>query len=449
MASERLSHATIIAGGLGTRAHGLTSDRIPKALLPVAGVPIVFRQMEVLARGGIREVTVLAGHLGDQLAAALAPMAERLSLSLSVVVEKEPLGTAGCLTALKPLGHDSLIVYGDMLFDVDLDRLAAVHEARQGLLTVVAHPNDHPDTSDLLVARGGVVRAVFPVKAPRPADLRNLVPAGLYLATPAFLETLAPARKADMIHDVLPALLAGGKKIAAYNTPEYLRDVGTPIRHALAEADIESGRVGRESLRRKQRAIFFDIDGTLSIDPGGHGVLSPDQVALYPEAAPALRRAREAGFLTVAVTNRPQLAKGLLDYDGLERIFGRLEGLLARQGAWFSRIYFCPHHPEKGFAGEVEALKMDCPCRKPHPGMLEEAAADLNIDLRSSAIIGDSLRDIGAARAMGIEGFGVRTGYGCRDRDRYPGPPPEPDAMFDTVLAATDDIIARHKADLK
>ena len=241
MASE-LRHAAIVAGGLGSRARGMTGDTIPKALLPVAGVPILFRQLAVLAREGVSHVTVLAGHLGSQLAPALAAEAARLSLTVAVMVEKEPLGTAGCLTALN-VPEDTLIVYGDMLFDLDLERLAGAHGAGAAELTIVAHPNDHPETSDLVVERNGLARAILPRGAPRLADQRNLVPAGLYLAAPAFFRGLVPGVKTDMIHDVLPARIAGGARIGVYNTPEYLRDVGTPARHALAETDIHSGRV--------------------------------------------------------------------------------------------------------------------------------------------------------------------------------------------------------------
>src|SRR5256885_1841205 len=95
-------HAAIIAGGLGTRAAGMTDGRIPKALLPVADVPIIFRQMRVLRREGVTRVSVLAGHLGDQLQRALAPEAAALDLVLRIVVEPTPLGTAGCLTGLEP-----------------------------------------------------------------------------------------------------------------------------------------------------------------------------------------------------------------------------------------------------------------------------------------------------------------------------------------------------------
>ena len=148
-----------------------------------------------------------------------------------------------------------------------------------------------------------------------------------------------------------------------------------------------------------------------------------------------------AGLLTVAVTNRPQVAKGLVTFEGLDHILGRLEVLLAEDGGMLDRIYFCPHHPESGFAGEIAALKVRCECRKPGTLLLRQALADLPIDRPRSMLIGDSLRDIGAARGIGIWAYGVRTGYGCRDRERYrreSGRPPVPDLMFESVSEAVE-----------
>ena len=180
-------HAAIVAGGLGTRAAGMTGDRIPKALLPVAGVPIIFRQMRVLRREGVAQLSVLAGHLGHQLQQALEPEALALGLELRIIIEPAPLGTAGCLTALDPAAGDWLIVYGDILFDIALAPLWEFHRREQAALTVVAHPNDHPRTSDIIVEEHGLVKAILPVGFPREDDYRNLVPAGLYLASACFL----------------------------------------------------------------------------------------------------------------------------------------------------------------------------------------------------------------------------------------------------------------------
>src|SRR6202035_848438 len=104
-------HAAIVAGGFGTRAAGMTADRIPKALLPVSGVPIIFRQMRVLRREGITRLTVLGGHHGDQLGPQLEPEAAALGLDLRLVIEPTPLGAAGCLAVIKPGSEETLIVY--------------------------------------------------------------------------------------------------------------------------------------------------------------------------------------------------------------------------------------------------------------------------------------------------------------------------------------------------
>ncbi len=434
-------HAAIIAGGLGTRAAAMTGDLIPKALLPVAGVPIILRQMRLLRREGVTRLSVLAGHLGDRLRPALEPEAAALGLALEVVVEPRPLGTAGCLAALDPGTQETLIVYGDMLLDIALAPLREFHRRKDALLTVVAHPNDHPRSSDLIVERDGLMREILPHGQPRRHDHRNLVPGGVYLAAPAFFAALEPGAKADMIDDLFPRLLAAGAPIAIYNTPEYLRDVGSPARHALAERDLQAGRVEALNPAQPRPAIFFDCDGVLNEEPGDPGVVAADQVRTIAGAGAALRRAREAGLLTVAVTNRPQVAKGMVTFEGLDHILGRLEALLAEDGGVLDRIYFCPHHPESGFAGEIAALKIRCECRKPRTLLLRQALAELPIDRRRSMLIGDSLRDIGAARGIGIWAYGVRTGYGCRDHERYrreSGVPPVPDLMFESVAEAAE-----------
>ncbi len=434
-------HAAIIAGGLGTRAAVMTGERIPKALLPVDGVPIIFRQMRMLRREGVTRVSVLAGHLADRLQPTLGVEAAALGLALQIIVEPEPLGTAGCLTALAAGGDDVLVVYGDMLFDMSLAPLLVFHRKRNALLTVVAHPNDHPRDSDLIVADDGHVQKILPRARPRTEDHRNLVPAGLYLASPAFFTRLESGAKADMIEDVLPRLVAAEATIAIYNTPEYLGDVGSPARHALAEADLRAGLVAARNLVHPRPALFLDCDGVLNQEPGDPGVVSPDDVRLIPGAGAAVKRGRAAGLLAVAVTNRPQVARGLVSFAELDRILGRLEALLAAEGGVLDRIYACPHHPQGGFQGEVAALKIACECRKPGTLLLRQALHDLPIDRPRSMLIGDSLRDIGAARGIGIWAYGVRTGYGCRDTERYrreAGLPPVPDLMFETVAEAVD-----------
>jgi len=436
---DAIRQAVIIAGGLGTRARSMTGDAIPKALLPLGGVPIILRQIRVLAREGVQHVRVLGGHLGSQLEPALGPEAEKLGITIDVFVETSPLGTAGCLTTLNTTSGDVLIVYGDMLFNLDLATLARHRHQFPAALTIIAHPNDHPRTSDLVVQKSGYLQRLLPRKTPRDADWRNLVPAGLYVASEQFFQALVPAQTADMIHDVIPRLLERSVPVAIYDTPEYMKDTGSPNRHAAAEEDLRQERVHAAHLSVRRPAVFFDCDGVLNEDVGGHGVIHPDQVKLIDRAGEAVRLAREAGFLTIAVTNRPQVAKGFLDETGLDHVLGRLEAELAEDGGVLDRIYFCPHHPDKGFPNEVAALKIDCACRKPGDLMIRQAMSELPVEKSKSIIIGDSLRDIGAGRKAGIWSYGVRTGYGLRDEKSYPTvetETPHADLVFDTVYDA-------------
>jgi histidinol-phosphate phosphatase family protein len=179
-------------------------------------------------------------------------------------------------------------------------------------------------------------------------------------------------------------------------------------------------------------AIFFDIDGVLNREPGENGVVRPEDIVLFPGAAAAVATAKKAGFLAVGVTNRAQVAKGYITLDGLDKILAHLQSLLASEGSPLDKIYFCPHHPE----GVVPEFTVRCECRKPGTLLFRRAIVELGIDPARSFTIGDSLRDMGAAKAMGIAAFGVRTGYGCKDNDRYDGEAPVPDRMFDDVTAA-------------
>lgn len=185
-------------------------------------------------------------------------------------------------------------------------------------------------------------------------------------------------------------------------------------------------------------AIFFDCDGVLNEEPGGHGVLGPGDVRLIPGAGRAVRAVREAGYLAIMVTNRAQVAKGLVTLAGLETIFARIRALLAEYGGIVDGIYFCPHHPERK-PGGVPEFQIACECRKPGTLLLRRAIADFDIDVSRSALIGDSLRDINAGQAMGLRTYGVRTGYACGDIERYAGEaPPVPDRMFSDVREAVE-----------
>jgi mannose-1-phosphate guanylyltransferase / phosphomannomutase len=435
--------AAIVAGGQGSRALPLTGERLPKALLPLLGVPIVVRQLEELARNDVRDVAVLAGHLAQLLVPVLASTAARLGMRVELFVEQEPRGTAGNLPAIEPFvaGRDLFVVYGDVLFDLDLARLARFHRERGALATILARPNDHPLTSDIVLQDdAGRIRRLVPGTKKDPARYYpNLVPASIYCLAARIMASVPHGARCDFVHDLFPALLDQGERLVCYPTTEYTRDIGTPAGHSAAERELAAGVPARQSWRSRRPAIFFDRDGVLNREPGGHGVLRAADLELLPGAPAAVRLANDAGWLTVLVTNQPQLAKGLTTPEELAQIHGRLESELAGAGARLDRLYHCPHHPEAGHPGEIAALKTACECRKPAPGMLRRAALELPLDLSRSVLIGDHDRDRQAALVAGVAFLSVAPGLPHAPSAHLR---PVPDAPFSGVLAAVEFALA-------
>ena len=156
----------------------------------------------------------------------------------------------------------------------------------------------------------------------------------------------------------------------------------------------------------QQAAIFLDRDGTINEDIGY--AAHPDEIAIYPYAAEAIRLLNDAGLKVIVVTNQSGIARGHLDEAMLARIHDHLRRELASQGARLDAFYYCPHHPRIGPA----PYQTVCHCRKPQPGMLEQAARDHQIDLAASYVVGDKASDINLAANAGCRGILVKTGYG-------------------------------------
>jgi D-glycero-D-manno-heptose 1,7-bisphosphate phosphatase len=161
------------------------------------------------------------------------------------------------------------------------------------------------------------------------------------------------------------------------------------------------------------RAVFLDRDGTL-IHDADH-LDDPADVQLLPGSAAALRELASAGFASVLVTNQSGIARGLFDVPTLERVHARLQSELARAGARLDRLLYCPHHPSEG----RPPWRQDCACRKPQPGLLLQAARELELDLSACWVVGDSQRDMDAGRRAGVPGrILVLTGKGTLEHTR-------------------------------
>ena len=398
----------IMAGGRGTRITSVASD-IPKPMIKIGDKPVLEHELECLRSQGFTDIIITVSHLGQIImdyfgdGSKVSPATGKpFGVHIEYYFEKEPLGNAGALFKIKEkLTEDFLLLNADALFDVDFNRFVDYHRQHGALVTLFAHANDHPYDSGLLVVdKDNYVQQWLTKEDARPQYYRNIVNGGLHVLSPKVLDVEINTPKVDLDRQILKPL-AGTGKILCYNSPEYAKDMGTPERYYAACADYKSGKIQGKNLRNKQKAIFLDRDGTINKYVGY--LRTPEQFELLEGVGEAIRKINLFGYLAIVVTNQPVIARGEVTADGLQQIHNKMETMLGKEGAYLDGVYYCPHHPDKGFAGEVEELKIVCECRKPKAGLLLQAAKDFNIDLSQSWMIGDSENDVLAGKNAGCK----------------------------------------------
>ena len=405
----------IMAGGRGTRISKIFPN-IPKPLIPIEGIAVLEREIISLRNQGFKDIIMTVSYMGDKIMEHFGD-GSKLGVSIQYYNEVTPLGNAGALFKLrKDLGTDPfLLLNADSVFDVDFNRMVSFHKNHNALVTLFTHPNNHPYDSGLIVANNDMsVQSWLAKEDVRPIYYKNRVNAGLHVIDPKVLDMVTididkigeldeqsgKTVKVDLDRQLLKPL-AGTGKMFCYDSPEYVKDMGTPERFSQVEEDFKVGRVSAKNLSNKQKAIFLDRDGTINKYVGF--LRDINDFELIDGVAEAIKEINRSGYLAVVVTNQPVIARGEVTYEELNEIHNKMETLLGNQGAYLDAIYYCPHHPDSGFDGEVKELKFDCDCRKPKPGLLLKAAEELNIDLSKSWMIGDSKNDIMAGKNAGCK----------------------------------------------
>lgn len=391
----------VIAGGQGTRIASVNSE-IPKAMIPVCGKPIIEHEVELCKRYGFTDFLFIIGHMGDQISSYFGD-GSKWGVNIDYYQETQPLGTAGALGYLKDkLTEDFYVFYGDTIVDFDMDAMLKYHQNKNSDATLFLHPNDHPYDSDIvqLNAEGKVLK--FDNK-PHPEGFvsKNIVNAALFIFSPKILDKIEVGVKSHIEKHVLPRCLETGMNLYGYVSPEYIKDMGTPDRYEAVCHDFENGKVARLNKKNPRPAIFLDRDGTINEEV--NLLNKPEQLKLIEGAAEAIRLINKSDYLAIIVTNQPVIARNLCSIEELEYIHASLETMLGKERAYINAIYYCPHHPDKGYPEERPEYKIDCECRKPKPGMLLQAAKDWNIDLSKSYMIGDSDRDLKVGQNAGCK----------------------------------------------
>lgn len=409
-----------MAGGKGTRIASIKSD-VPKPMIPICGKPILEWQIENLKACGLTDITLVVGYLGNVIQEFFGD-GSKFGVSIRYFVEDAPLGTAGALFKMPELTEDFLLMCGDVILDVDFNRFIEFHHKNNAWASLIAHPNGHPYDSSLLVTDilppqelGGLPVDTHRVvrwmnKEDERLYYKNRVNAGIEIISPELLkETMkifVPRHpeaqdRIDLDRDVLKPNIKSGR-IYAYDTPEYIKDMGTPDRFYEVEKDVKSGKVKARNLKNKQKAVFLDRDGTINKYIGF--LTKPEQFELIPGVAEAIKIINKSGYLTIVVTNQPVIARGDCSWEELKTIHDKMETELGKAGAFVDAIYICPHHPDKGFEGERPEYKLECECRKPNSGLIIKASQDFNVDISNSVMIGDSENDIKAGNNAGCKG---------------------------------------------
>lgn len=392
--------AVIAAGGKGTRLRTINGD-IPKALTPINGGTILRYQIIQLIKYGVKEIHLLLGFKSEELIKYVENECLFQGVEFKFHTELSPCGSGGALLLhKKQLPNQYFYIYCDIFFDINLDAFRLNHMANNACVSLLVHPNDHPHDSDLIEVDSN--NRVIGIHAhPHNANEfpGNLVNAAIYLVNNEVLDMVNKSKGIlDFAQDILPQIVSLTNNVYAYKSWEYAKDIGTPKR--LNSASLINSNF--TATKTQKSVIFLDRDGTINEIVEGEYIKEPNQIKLIEGAAEAIKTLRAKGYYIIIITNQPVIARGDLNAVKLKKIHDRIEWELGIKGAFVDEIYYCPHHPDSGFKGEIQKYKIKCCCRKPGTELLDLANTYLPIDLASSWFVGDMESDVDCGIAYGL-----------------------------------------------
>ena len=363
--------------------------------MDINGEPFLAHQLRLLKRVGATRVVLCVGYLGEMIR-EFAGTGSEFGLEIEYSFDgTELLGTAGAIRRALPLLADEFfVVYGDSYLPCDYQEVERVffESCKPGLMTVFRNEGRW-DASNVEFSAGRILRYD---KARRTPEMRH-IDYGLGAFHSSVFQTLPSGQRHDLAAIYQDLLDAG--RLAGYETGERFYEIGSPA--GIAELDL--------FLRlSEKRAVFLDRDGVLNEAViRGRRPYPPSCLAelkIIPDAVPALRSLKAAGFELIVVTNQPDVARGAQTRETVEKLNAAIRSVLP-----VDDFYVCYHDGPDS-----------CICRKPQPGLLLRAARDRKIALKSSFLIGDRWRDIDAGAAAGCRTVLIDYGYDERSPDHTP-----------------------------
>jgi len=399
--------AVITLGGKGSRLKSITGN-IPKPLWEINGTSTLERALRNISDQGIKNFVFLCGYRSDLFTLEARKLGNKYNVKIAVHTEPEPRGEVGALRQLKEKLDDIFVfINGDLIFMLDLKRMADRFFAYKADIMIATHTTNHPEDSDC-IREGSSGEIAF--YKPKSLYIRHK---GFYLGNAGIgickrdivCDILNHQREGELsfFNDVVVVASDKGKRVFSYNTSEYIKDMGTVERLRDVSIDIEGGVLERRCYTSTQSALFIDRDNTLNVCKEGGYINSANEIQLLMENIERLKALRGKYDQCYIITNQPQVAMGLVNYDDMVQLTGIVIEKCVEQGLLIDGFYACIHHEDKGFKGEIKELKQRCFCRKPNPGLIYQAAFEKNIELKRSIFVGDSWRDEIAAKNANIE----------------------------------------------
>lgn len=362
--------AAILCGGRGSRLRPLT-DRMPKPMVPVNGVPFLEHLLVQLRENGIRDVILMTGYLGEQIQEYFG---DGRSLQIRLRYSHGPVewDTGRRLHEIKPWLHDRfMLLYADNFVPFNLQKLTAFHEQQGKLLTFTVQAKS---SGNIRLTEDGVV-AVY--DKTRSAENLGFVELGYMITSKKIFDYYGEIEVS--FSDIIAKLVAA-KQLAAMIVGDAYHSVSDPDRLQLTEAYLKPKRI-----------LLIDRDGVINKrPPKGEYIASWSTFSFITENVKGMKQLSEVGFSFIVISNQAGIARGMVSRDAVDDIHHRMRQALENEGVRILNVYVCPHHWDD-----------NCLCRKPRPGLFFQASRDWLLRLDKSYFIGDDPRDCQAAYQAG------------------------------------------------
>lgn len=362
--------AAILCGGRGARLRPIT-DRIPKPMVPVNGVPFLEYLLVQLRDSGVREVILMTGYLGEQIQEYFGD-GQALRLRLRYSHGPVEWDTGRRLYEVKSWLNDRfMLLYADNFVQVNFKKLAKLHDEQGGLLTFTVQSKP---SGNIRLAQDGAVEVYDKTRS---SENLGFVELGYMIASKKVFEYFG---EIDVSFSDIIAKLVSAKLVAAMIVGDAYHSVSDPDRLKLMEEYLTPKKI-----------LMIDRDGIINRKaPRGEYIASWGAFAFLQENVRGMKKLSEAGYSFIIISNQAGIARGMVSRDTVDAIHREMKHALEKEGVRILDIYVCPHHWDE-----------NCFCRKPQPGLFYQASRKWLFRLDQTYFIGDDPRDCQAAYRAG------------------------------------------------